>query len=179
LICTECYDRTGKQEFSFALAISALTLDEISGRLIVLYKDNNEHRLASILAELIISALPLSWLTWADTLTWIPADRKALRRRGFDHMQRIALEVANLTQLSATSLLNKQVCRDQRGLNRAQRKENLKKSFSLKAQAGSLPAHILLLDDVFTTGSTLDAAAALLSESGAAEVRAVSIARAW
>jgi predicted amidophosphoribosyltransferase len=45
--------------------------------------------------------------------------------------------------------------------------------------AHSLPPHILLLDDVLTTGSTLDAASMRLKEGGAVEVRVATVARAW
>jgi len=179
LVCTECYSRSGKERHAFSTAVCTVSLDELSGRIIVLYKDNNERRLAGNLAELLLEALPQSWLSWADVLTWIPTDKKAQRRRGFDHMERIAQEVAQLTQMQARGLLSKKPCRDQRRLNREERINNLKESFSLVAEAELVPQNVLLIDDVFTTGSTLNAATLTLIEGGAQEVRVASIARAW
>lgn len=197
LNCTGCYTREGRVERLFSAGVSALELDELSGRVIVRYKDNNEQRLSRILARCLLFAIPPSWLDWADVLTWIPSDRKALRRRGFDHMGRVARDLEREVGLPARRLLDKSLSRDQRGLNRQERSENLQKSFSLHRTAlpheeaslckGApqcetaqlLPPHILLVDDVFTTGCTLDAASAKLKEGGASEVRVATVTRAW
>ncbi len=178
-ICTECYSSEGKEQFSFTRAVSCVEMDELSGRIIVLYKDNNEHRLAEYVAHELYSTLPPSWLQWADVLTWIPADKKALRRRGFDHMERIAKHLATLTNLPAQQLLQKLPGRDQRSLNREERRINLERSLSLAANLTAIPPRCLLIDDVFTTGVTLDTAAALLKAGGAQEVRVASFARVW
>jgi ComF family protein len=156
-----------------------MELDELSGRVIVLYKDSYERRLSSVLADYLLSALPAPWLGWADVLTWIPVDRKALRRRGFDHMEMIVQDLAERTGLRAQRLLDKQPTRDQRGLTRSERYENLQESFRLHDTAHALPQHILLIDDVLTTGATLDAASSRLKEGGAVEVRVACVARAW
>ncbi|MCL2529210.1 MAG: ComF family protein [Coriobacteriia bacterium] len=179
LICTECYTREGKVLQSFNMAACALSLDELAGRIIVLYKDNNERRLAGILAKLMNQALPALWPHWTNVISWIPVDKKTFRRRGFDHMEHIAKELAQQTGLTAEPLLSKQVSKDQRRLNREERIQNLKESFSLIQKAEPLPQHILLIDDVYTTGSTLEAASLALLEGGAQEVRALCIARAW
>ncbi len=179
LICTECYGTEGKELHSFSSAVCSLELDQLSGRIIVLYKDNNERRLSPILAHYLRSSIPASWITWAEVITWVPADRKAVRRRGFDHMERIASELAHEIQLPAYNLLEKLPSRDQRGLNRQQRKENLQKSFKMHKNLSPVPSHVLLIDDVFTTGCTLDAAAGRLKEGGASEVRVACIARVW
>jgi ComF family protein len=159
-VCTECYSSQGKESFAFSQAICAISLEELSGRIIVLYKDDNERRLSEALAKILCSALPPSWLEWAHVISWIPTDKRTYRRRGFDHMELLAAAVAGTTGLPHRQFLNKQKSHDQRSLNRKERKINLSKSFSLNKEAGAPPPHILLLDDVFTTGSTLDAAAA-------------------
>ena len=179
LICTECYTREGKVERSFHQAVCCLSLDELAGRIIVLYKDYNEQRLANTLAHMIYQVLPPAWLTWANALTWIPVDKKTLRRRGFDHMEKIAMELAVLTGLQTQAMLHKKPSKDQRGLNRQERINNLTESFSLAQESLAIPPHVLLIDDVLTTGSTLDVASLKLIEGGAREVRTASIARAW
>jgi predicted amidophosphoribosyltransferase len=91
----------------------------------------------------------------------------------------IARKASELTGLTAKKLLEKLATKDQRSLNRTERLKNLEKSFMLKEGAEPLPPHILLLDDVLTTGATLNAATQLLVEHGAREVRCACIARSW
>lgn len=179
LLCTECYSSQGLLERAFTQAVCCVEMNQLSGRLVVLYKDHHERRLAFYIAQYLAACLPDSWLQWAEVLTWIPADKRALRRRGFDHMEQIAQELALPTRLPCRQLFKKHSLLDQRGLNRAKRSENLQESFSLVASKDPLPAHILLVDDVFTTGATLNAASELLLKAGATEVRVSSFVRVW
>ncbi|MDR0350513.1 MAG: double zinc ribbon domain-containing protein [Coriobacteriales bacterium] len=181
LVCTECAPIHEEGGFTFTRATCALALDEPVRRLIVTYKDEGERRLAELLARLIASALPASWASWAEMLTWVPADEKAIRRRGFDHMRLIAEEMGKRAGLPARPLLQKRAQLDQRGLSRRQRRENAAALFSYvgAAVSSSPPAHVLLLDDVLTTGSTLDACAQVLLTGGVREVRVATIARVW
>jgi predicted amidophosphoribosyltransferase len=164
----------------------------LAKRLIVAYKDKGDRRLAPVLALILTHAIPLEWRRWADALTWVPADAHALRRRGFDHMAYIAHAVAERTGLRAVPTLSKQARADQRGLSRVQRGDNMAEVFSVReaSQEGfsvSVPTRgplerLILLDDVFTTGATLDAASRVLLRSrsrGIREVRVATIGRVW
>jgi predicted amidophosphoribosyltransferase len=65
----------------------------------------------------------------------------------------------------------------QTALDRAERRQNLRNAFSLRKNADVTDQNLLLIDDVLTTGSTLDACAAILLEQGAESVRALTLAR--
>ena len=106
----------------------------------------------------------------------MPATRAALLRRGFDHGRAIASAVAGSLSVPLVDVLARSAARDQRLLGRADRARNVAGSFSA---SGELPANLLLCDDVFTTGATLDAAAAALLDAGAGSVRCATVARAW
>lgn len=179
LVCTECYSAAGRLVHNFSLAVSTLTLDELAGGIVVIYKDNNERGLAPVLAELLLQSIPSSWQKWAEAITWIPSDSRTLRRRGFEHMEPIANAVGQALDLPVLRILHKRRSRDQRRLNRQERISNLREGFSLLNPQQTLPARLLLLDDVFTTGASLDAAAQLLRENGAEEVRTACLARVW
>jgi ComF family protein len=179
IICTECYSRKGPEKFSFSQAVCALEFESVCARMVVLYKNQNEHRLAQIMAERLYTAIPKRWLKWADCISWIPVDRKTLRRRGFDQMQPVAAELARITSKPALDLLTKKPVKDQRELDRQQRRKNLQGSFDCKAGSARLPSHIILIDDVLTTGATLDIAAETLLDGGAQEVRVAAFARVW
>jgi len=189
LICTECHTRDGLQDYAFAAAFCALEFRDTAARLVVAYKDQSERRLAALLARLLAAALPLEWRLWANCLAWIPADSRALRRRGFDHMALIGQSLAEQLGLPGVCPLVKLTAADQRKLSRTERFANMATAFALDepgaaqlasyAQANGAAANLLLIDDVFTTGATLSAAAALLQNHGLAQVRVATLARVW
>jgi len=190
LVCTECTPIHEPITMAFTEARCALEFNELTQRIIVTYKDKGEQRLGFLLAQMLAHVIPLEWKLWADVLTWIPADEEAVRRRGFDHMEFIAVSLAEQTGLRLASLLEKQSNKDQRSLNRRERQQNMHSMFSLKdtnqpAPNTNQPAQpvkaqrILLIDDVFTTGATLDAATQVLLAAKAQEVRVATICRVW
>lgn len=189
IVCTECTPVYEPQVFAFTQARCALEFTAATRRLILAYKDGNEHRLAALLAQLIVQAIPLEWRLWANVITWIPADPVALRRRGFDHMALVATALVGQMGLRVAPLLDKRSRSDQRTLNREERQRNMAELFAViqaerDGREGNVAAllnnaRIILIDDVFTTGATLDAATRVLREGGAKEVRVATIARVW
>jgi ComF family protein len=173
LTCTECWE----SEFSFCGSVALGELDRPLSRAITVYKDAGERRLATELGQLMARSL-VSVKDRADCVVPVPASHKAVLRRGFDHMFLMAGEVARSLDLPLVKALVSMRALDQRGLDRLERRSNAASSLALAPDA-IVPARVLLLDDVFTTGATLDAAAALLLQGGGKEVRAGVLARAW
>jgi predicted amidophosphoribosyltransferase len=172
LVCTECWNR----EWAFS---GALSLGEFEGQLaraVALHKDAGERRLGAVLGELLAADIAEAWPGWADVVVFVPATRAAFRRRGFDHGRLIAAHVAEKLGVPLADTLERAEAVDQRTLGREDRVRNASGSFSA---AGPLPLRVLLCDDVFTTGATLDAAAEALLAAGAGEVRCAAVARAW
>jgi predicted amidophosphoribosyltransferase len=190
LICTECQDAYRPTSFAFSQACCALELTPLSRRLIVNYKDGNERRLAPLLAQLIMTALPQEWRRWTDIISWVPADSRALRRRGFDHLALVADSLSQQAGRTAWPLLVKRSGSDQRLLDRGQRAQNAAKLFAVNQTAlrqlqaansrrGIKGQNILLLDDILTTGATLQAASLALLAAGAGELRVATVCRVW
>lgn len=144
-------------------------------RLITMYKDSGERRLASELAALTAHSCR-DWSGWAHSITHVPSRPSSLASRGFDHAELIARELALISRQAHLRLLAPRSARDQRGLDRESRLANATRSLALIPQA-AVPRRVLLVDDVMTTGATLEAAAAVLLDAGAREVRAVVVAR--
>jgi ComF family protein len=167
--CGQCADTS----FAFSSARCAATLARPASRIVTVYKDAGERRLAPVLAGLLRDAAG-EWAARVDAITWIPASRSACARRGFDHAELLACELARGTGLPCLRLLALASARDQRGLDAAARRANLAGAYAAVSEP---PSHVLLVDDVFTTGATLDAAAAALLEAGAHQVRALAFAR--
>lgn len=112
-----------------------------------------------------------------DTVTWAPVSRKRLRQRGYDQARLLAESACRRWGVKPERLLRK--IRDnpaQSGLESADaRRENVKDVY---AAAGD-PAgkRVLLVDDICTTGSTLEACAGVLKAAGAARVLCLTAAR--
>lgn len=172
LVCTECWDA----EWAFEAAISLGEFEAPLARMVALHKDAGERRLGPLLGVLLAEEIAREWPGWADAVTYVPATREAQQRRGFDHGRAIAGALAELLGVPLTCALARGRTLDQRTLGRAGRVRNAAGSFSA---AGDVAGRLLLCDDVFTTGATLDAAAEVLLGAGAEHVRCAAIARAW
>ena len=113
----------------------------------------------------------------ADVITYIPPDPARLLVRGHHPAEQLARELADRWCLEPVPLLVRRGCRATRrqtGLPRAERLQNARGAFVAVAEA---PKHVLLVDDVYTTGATVSAAASALRKVGAREVDVVTFAR--
>ena len=172
LTCTECWSR----EWAFEAAVALGEFEAPLARAVALHKDAGERRLAGVFGALLAEEVSVLWPRWADAVVYVPATRAAVRRRGFDHGHAIAGELALVLGVPLVEALARADARDQRELGREARAANAAGTFSTRRE---LSGNLLLVDDVFTTGSTLDAAAGVLLGAGAKAVRAAAVARAW
>jgi len=172
LVCTECWSTT----FAFEAALGLGELDGPLARAVVVHKDAGERRLGGLLGDLLARRVAEQWGEWAETVCWIPPTRQALARRGFDHGRALAQPVASRLGVRLAPLLVRARAKDQRRLGRDERIASAGGTFSA---LGEVRGNVLVVDDVLTTGATLDAAADLLLASGARAVRVAVIARAW
>jgi len=172
LVCTECWEH----EFAFEAALALGELARPLARAVVLHKDGGERRLGPELGAMLGRMVLEQWPEWPDAVAWIPPTPEALIRRGFDHGGALAAPVAAAVSRPVTVLLTRDAALDQRRLSRAARARNAADTF---CAVTAPPRRILLVDDVLTTGATLDAASGALLDAGAEAVRVAVVARAW
>lgn len=114
--------------------------------------------------------------TQADVITWVPARRRDNVDRGFDHARLLAEEMSRHTGLPALPLLRRcRLAEHQTELRREERAANLRGVFEALPE---VPARLLLVDDLVTTGATASACAAALRWSGATRVEVAVACRA-
>ena len=110
----------------------------------------------------------------------IPAYRTRENWRGFNQAEEIGRHMAKALgwEFSKEALIKKRPTPAQTGLSGTERLENLKGSFTVNSKhAVSTYPNIILFDDVWTTGSTLNEAAKVLKAAGAKQVWAFTAAR--
>lgn len=109
----------------------------------------------------------------------VPLDKRRLRWRGFNQAEEIARELSKTLEIPLIlNLLSKiKRTRPQTELTEKERKESLKGAFLVKNENEVKGKKIFLIDDVYTTGATLEECAKVLKEAGAKEVWAIVVAR--
>lgn len=111
-----------------------------------------------------------------DFITYVPQSSKTDRKRGYNQTQLIARELGRLLKIPVKStLVHSPGGIHQVGLSRSRRRANARKLY--RAGEGRLSGTALLVDDVTTTGATLDTCCKLLRDMGCEAVYAAAAAK--
>jgi ComF family protein len=157
---------------------SPFRFEGVMRQAILQLKYRNLRALAAPLAELLRDYLTLNPLP-VDVLVPVPLHQKRLRERGYNQSRLLARELGRLINLPVVDdCLTRQrhTPPQARTATVAERKSNIAGAFV--CQNGRLRnKQVLLIDDVATSGATLDAGAAALKASGAASVWGLAMAR--
>ncbi|MBI3665063.1 MAG: ComF family protein [Acidobacteria bacterium] len=173
-LCGEC--RVGPTEFNWARGYGEY--DGVLRHLIHLLKYAGMRPLARPLAERLASLLAQAGPV--DLIVPVPLHRRRRWSRGFNQAELLAEALGRLSGLPVeTSVLRRyRPTLSQTGLTREQRRQNVKGAFRAGHPGRIAGKNVALVDDVITTGATVDACAAVLKRAGAAGVVVLAIARA-
>ena len=113
-----------------------------------------------------------------DVIVPVPLYRGKLRKRGYNQAACLARALGRSLELPVDEKLVKRVrnTAPMKHLNPTERQNNLKKAFIIGRNDVKLYDRIILVDDIYTTGTTLDEIAALLKEHGVSKVYCVTLA---
>ena len=141
------------------------------------FKYRGKHTLARPLAHLMINALPSG--IDIDMIIPVPLHPTRLRVREFNQSLLLADQLGRhlVRPVSATTLTRIIATDPQTTLTRQARLRNLRKAFAVRRPRELMGKRILLVDDVFTTGTTLNECAKILRKSGSGPVFALTLAR--
>jgi len=166
--------------FFFECAVAGVRSRGVVRDMVHRLKYGREIWLARVLAGLMERGLDDSRLagTGIDMLVPVPLHPRRLREREFNQAVLLAEQLAARSALTFRDVLvRRRYTTTQTQLDRRGRRQNLRDAFILRKNANVIDKNILLVDDVLTTGSTLDACAEALLDAGAASVRGLTVAR--
>jgi ComF family protein len=168
-VCEECKN----VDFGFESAKAALKYEGVGKKIVHALKYRGYKQVVDRLATpLMLQALGDDHF---DAVVPVPLHRARLRNRGFNQAELLARGVAQKLNASVSDTLEVvRSIRDQVELSAAQRRANVAGAYKTK---NPLYGRLLLIDDVFTTGATMNACALTLVNAGAKEVHALSLCR--
>jgi ComF family protein len=169
-----CGARCPARDAAFSRSWAPVAYDGPARALVHALKLRGALAAADAMAAQIAAGVPPALLA-GGALVPVPAHPQRRRRRGFDQAERIATALGRRAALAVMPCLVRDgSAPPQVGAGRAQRLRTAGGAIRVR---GSAPARAVLVDDVHTTGGTLDSCARALLEAGAEVVVAVSYAR--
>ena len=182
-LCHECVDalvplapgQSVHRSAALTRAWAPFSYEGVARRVVMALKARSATQAARFMAAAIEARAPAGLLA-TGVLVPVPGQPDGNRRRGFDHADEIARVLGGLAGLEVADALRRAPVRPQVGLARAERRANAHGSVSVRP--GVPPGgRAILVDDVYTTGATLDACALALRGAGAGDAVAVCFAR--
>lgn len=165
--------RCRASEPGFDSAYPLFPYSGLARRVLLAYKTASRRSLAPFLADRLGNALRERYP--GLPLVPVPPRPGKLRRKGWDQVELLARELERRHGVIAVRPLSRSGGAEQKALDLEGRRENLKGKFLLRDNA-IVPAEVVLLDDVLTTGATLSECALALKGSGARRVYALVLA---
>ena len=120
---------------------------------------------------------PLPFVNPDTIISHVPTATSRVRQRGYDQSEHLAKELAQLLNKETHTILRRVTQTRQVGAKRSVRIEQMEHAFSINKQKIVQGATVLLVDDLVTTGATLESAALCLKRAGAKKVNAVVFAQ--
>lgn len=157
--CSYCFNKS----FYFDKAISCIEYSDISKSMILGFKYKNKTYMAKYISNIMKEKLDLENIKF-DYITFVPLHKKRMRKRGFNQSEKIAKELGKLIDIPILDCIYRKSNTNRLyNLNRKERKIELKNAFLVKENINYVNGkNILLIDDIFTTGSTVNEISKLL-----------------
>lgn len=156
---------------------AVLLYDEHTSKSIYAFKYNSRCEYARFYGRVICERLGRKIKFWnPDVIIPVPIHKSKLKKRGYNQAALIAKELSKSLNIlyDDTILIRKNSTKVQKNLSAKDREINLKKAFIVRKNSVELKS-VLVVDDIYTTGSTIDAIAQCLKGAGIGEVYFVTL----
>ena len=179
-----CYDCSAKGESSFERGVSVFLYEGEIRESMVRFKFHRREEYAPWYAAELLAAQGTTLCGFgAEAVIPVPVHRRKMRNRGYNQAERIARELAYELELPmyADYLRRNRFTVPQKELSNHERVRNLMRALEPGWQAEWLkrqhktPRRVILVDDIYTTGSTLEACSSVLKATGVEHVMVATI----
>ena len=174
--CPNCEDRA----LAFDCVVSIYQAKGVLRDLIHRFKYGGHFYLRRVFTDFLLEAMQDSRLNAppVDWLVPVPLHPTRFRERGFNQAGALAETLSKRVRVPVLDCIERRLYTNtQTRFDRAERMRNLRNAFAMRKNSDVRGKHLVLLDDVLTTGSTLHECAFVLRAAGAESVRAVTVAR--
>ena len=146
--------------------------------LILKFKYKNNFTAGDILAEFLEEYIIKNFEYKEYIITYIPLSKKSKKYRGFNQCEYIAKKISRDLSIEVLDILTKQKeTKEQKTLKRDERYENIKNAFTIEKGLDIKNYKIILIDDVTTTGATLQEAYKLLKKFEVKDIKLLTLAK--
>ncbi|SCG81899.1 Competence protein F DNA transformation protein comF [Proteiniborus sp. DW1] len=167
-----------KKDFYFKKVISPLEFTGLLRKAIYRYKYESKPYMYKSFGEFMLYAFEKENITNIDLIVPVPLHRSRKAERGYNQAELLAKYLSSKLgiPLNSRNLIRTKATKIQNKLSRHEREQNLKDAFIIRQSNVFKDKRILLVDDIFTTGATVNECSRILMECGVKEVYVITIA---
>lgn len=171
-------DGCKEMDYHFDENRSYCSYSNVSANIIKSLKYNGNKYIVKYIATMLLE--DKKYFEGVEYITFVPIGKERLKEREFNQAEEIAKEVSKVTSVPIIEALEKvKENPHQAGLSRKERMKNIVGTIAVKDEAVDeiKGKNILVIDDVFTTGSTLSECAKVLKKKGTGKVKTLTFAK--
>ena len=167
-----CHNCKNKQR-NFDLAVCSAKYEGVATNLVYKFKYNAEKYISKVILNFMIETIKSAkFLKEVDFIIPVPLSQERLKERGFNQAEILSSLLAKELNIEHCCEAIKRVkaTQTQTHLNKLERKENLKNAFAVAEKSKLKGKTVLVVDDIITTGATLDEISLVLKKAGVKKV---------
>jgi len=171
--CGDCK----KRRHFFDEGRAVLIYDEHMSKSIYRFKYNGKQEYARFYGKIIYERLVRKIKQWnPDVIIPVPIHKSRMKKRGFNQAFLIAKELSKYSNIPVDNhiLIRKIPTKVMKNLDAKERENNLKKAFIVVKNSVKLNS-VVIIDDIYTTGSTVDAISRVLREAGVSKIYFITV----
>ncbi len=169
--CTSCRTKIEKEDLSFYDKVFAIyPYQGMGGKILRQWKNQNVRSIAELFSASIFHFVNSKEELKNINIVPVPPRPKKLKTKGWDQIEDMACILESFYGINISRYLKREDGTSQKSLSKEKRKTNLKGKIHLKNNGIILPEKLIILDDVITTGATLNFCAQVLKDAGCKKV---------